>query len=278
MKKKTTPSAQTNSREHRIAATMRAISQDSRWDVHVHLTQTTNKRESPLHHFDEATLTIEAGTHQRGTSDYYALIKRWHSASIHKRYQPENPQALQLFDALEEERIALKGRSLLKGLAYNIDALWLNKRLQQQEQEQEQEHSVMALETLLRVLTRKHAQNMRASTQRWCASIEKHYPQNQLKNIADRITSLVAVIDSQEHYALQAIELIELLFKQEQVTPEKESLPENKNQRKDQPQNKNPENENHEQKKEKTLTPSLPPRTQRATLGPTTRRTPCQRR
>ncbi|MCP5365428.1 MAG: cobaltochelatase subunit CobT, partial [Hyphomicrobiales bacterium] len=59
----------------------------------------------------------------RGTADSVALRVRHHNASLHQRRSPVNETARAAFDALEETRVHMLGRSQLEGVARNLDAL-----------------------------------------------------------------------------------------------------------------------------------------------------------
>ena len=58
----------------------------------------------------------------RGTSDTFALRTRFHDESLHRVGRPHAGTAQEVFDAVEEARIACIGSYLMKGVGDNLQA------------------------------------------------------------------------------------------------------------------------------------------------------------
>ncbi len=58
----------------------------------------------------------------RGTADAYALNRRFHNDSTHRRYAPQGELALALYNAMETARCEAVGARAMPGTAGNIDA------------------------------------------------------------------------------------------------------------------------------------------------------------
>lgn len=67
-------------------------------------------------------LTVAQLAALRGTSDRFALRTRFHSESLHRKSRPQAGIAQEVYDCLEESRIACIGTYLMKGVGANLQA------------------------------------------------------------------------------------------------------------------------------------------------------------
>lgn len=59
----------------------------------------------------------------RGTADRFALRNRYHDEGFHRRVRPKTGIALEVFEAVEDARIASIGSRIMRGLANNLGAM-----------------------------------------------------------------------------------------------------------------------------------------------------------
>ena len=114
-----------------VTATMRAISGNDELSV-------TFGRGKPFIHGNKARIPVpEVGGSQaalaalRGTADRFALRTRYHNEALHDQGRPAAGVAQDLFDAVEESRIAAIGAYLMRGVQDNLHHQ-LDDALQQQ--------------------------------------------------------------------------------------------------------------------------------------------------
>ena len=114
-----------------VTATMRAISGNDELSV-------TFGRGKPFIHGNKARIPVpEVGGSQaalaalRGTADRFALRTRYHDEALHDQGRPAAGVAQDLFDAVEESRIAAIGAYLMRGVQDNLHHQ-LDDALQQQ--------------------------------------------------------------------------------------------------------------------------------------------------
>ena len=114
-----------------VTATMRAISGNDELSV-------TFGRGKPFIHGNKARIPVpEVGGSQaalaalRGTADRFALRTRYHDEALHDQGRPAAGVAQDLFDAVEESRIAAIGTYLMRGVQDNLHHQ-LDDALQQQ--------------------------------------------------------------------------------------------------------------------------------------------------
>jgi cobaltochelatase CobT len=63
----------------------------------------------------------------RGCADAHALYLGYHDEKIHRRLAPQNRQALEAFNALEQARVEAIGAQAMKGVAHNLNAVLAEK-------------------------------------------------------------------------------------------------------------------------------------------------------
>jgi len=114
-----------------VTATMRAISGNDELSV-------TFGRGKPFIHGNKARIPVpEVGGSEaalaalRGTADRFALRTRYHDEALHDQGRPAAGVAQDLFDAVEESRIAAVGAYLMRGVQDNLHHQ-LDDTLQQQ--------------------------------------------------------------------------------------------------------------------------------------------------
>jgi cobaltochelatase CobT len=71
----------------------------------------------PDNHLSEEQLAV-----LRGTADKFALKTRFHDDEFHRGHRPLAGVALEVFEAVEEARIAAIGTRLMKGVGHNLNA------------------------------------------------------------------------------------------------------------------------------------------------------------
>jgi cobaltochelatase CobT len=105
-----------------VTSTMRAISGNEELDVSFGRGKAYiqgNRARVPL---PDAQITPEQLAVLRGTSDRFALRMRFHDEAIHRKHRPETGIAQELFDCVEEARVASIGSYLMKGVETNLNA------------------------------------------------------------------------------------------------------------------------------------------------------------
>ena len=70
----------------------------------------------------EAALGEEGLAVLRGTADRFALKERYHDAGLHLEKRPDSGVAQEIFDAVEEARLAVIGSHLMRGVQDNLSA------------------------------------------------------------------------------------------------------------------------------------------------------------
>lgn len=105
-----------------VTSTMRAISGNDELSV-------TFGRGKPYMQGSKARLPApEAGLGEeglavlRGTADRFALKERYHDAGLHLEKRPDSGVAQEIFDAVEEARLAVIGSHLMRGVQDNLSA------------------------------------------------------------------------------------------------------------------------------------------------------------
>lgn len=105
-----------------VTSTMRAISGDEELQV-------TFGRGKPYLQGNRARVPLpEAGVDEaglaslRGTTDQFALSVRYHDETFHRRHRPRSGIAQDVFDRVEEARLACIGSYLMKGVGDNLNA------------------------------------------------------------------------------------------------------------------------------------------------------------
>lgn len=105
-----------------MTATMRAIAEDE--DLEVTFgpgapTARGNRMRVPLPTLGCSASEVDA---VRGVGDQFALKLRHHDAGMHTRYTPQGGPAQDMFDWIEDARIASIGSIRMEGVAQNLDA------------------------------------------------------------------------------------------------------------------------------------------------------------
>lgn len=105
-----------------VTSTMRAISGNEELNVSFGRGKAYiqgNRARVPL---PDASLTLEQLAILRGTSDQFALRVRFHDEIEHRKHRPDVGVAQDLFDCVEEARVASLGSYLMKGVEANLNA------------------------------------------------------------------------------------------------------------------------------------------------------------
>ncbi|MDE0759697.1 MAG: hypothetical protein OSB45_16205, partial [Pseudomonadales bacterium] len=105
-----------------IISTMRAISGDEDLSVSFGRGKAYlqgSKARIPL---PETAISEEALASLRGTADRFALRSRFHDETLHLRNRPSTGIAQELFDWVEESRVAAIGSHLMRGVQHNLSA------------------------------------------------------------------------------------------------------------------------------------------------------------
>ncbi|MFT4676551.1 MAG: cobaltochelatase CobT [Patiriisocius sp.] len=105
-----------------VTSTMRAISGNEELNVSFGRGKAYiqgNRARVPL---PDASLTLEQLAILRGTSDQFALRVRFHDENEHRKHRPDIGIAQDLFDCVEEARVASLGSYLMKGVEANLNA------------------------------------------------------------------------------------------------------------------------------------------------------------
>jgi cobaltochelatase CobT len=105
-----------------VISTMRAISGNEELNVSFGRGKAYiqgNRARVPL---PDASLSEEQLAVLRGTSDRFALQVRFHDESIHRQFRPDTGIAQELFDCVEEARVASIGSYLMRGVENNLNA------------------------------------------------------------------------------------------------------------------------------------------------------------
>ena len=108
--------------KHAVTATMRAISGNEELTVSFGRGKPYlqgNRARVPL---PEAGLTADELAALRGISDKFALNMRFHDDSWHRGHRPAAGIAQDVFDSVEEARLASIGAYLMKGVGENLNA------------------------------------------------------------------------------------------------------------------------------------------------------------
>ncbi len=105
-----------------ITSTMRAISGNSELNVSFGRGKPYmqgNRARVPL---PESGLTETQLASLRGTADRFALRTRFHDEAFHRRHRPQSGVAQEVFEWVEEARVASIGSYLMKGVQSNLHA------------------------------------------------------------------------------------------------------------------------------------------------------------
>jgi len=105
-----------------VTSTMRAISGDEELSVSFGRGKAYlqgNKARIPL---PETAISEEALASLRGTADRFALRSRFHDESLHIQNRPASGIAQDVFDWVEESRVAAIGSHLMRGVQDNLSA------------------------------------------------------------------------------------------------------------------------------------------------------------
>ncbi len=105
-----------------MTATMRALAEDEELDVSFGPGAPSargNKLRVPLPAVGSSNEEINA---VRGIGDQYALTLRHHDDALHARYAPNGGPAQEMFQWIEEARVAAIGSLRMEGVAQNLDA------------------------------------------------------------------------------------------------------------------------------------------------------------
>lgn len=105
-----------------MTATMRALAEDEELDVSFGPGAPSargNKLRVPLPAVGSSDEEINA---VRGIGDQYALTLRHHDDALHARYAPNGGPAQEMFQWIEEARVAAIGSLRMEGVAQNLDA------------------------------------------------------------------------------------------------------------------------------------------------------------
>ena len=105
-----------------MTATMRALSGNDELDVSFGQgapTSSGNRMRVPLPVVGCAAHEIDA---VRGVGDEFALKMRYHDAALHRRRSPHSGTAQEMFQWIEDARIASLGSLRMEGVARNLDA------------------------------------------------------------------------------------------------------------------------------------------------------------
>ncbi len=105
-----------------VTSTMRAISGDDELNVSFGRGKPYiqgNRARIPLP--DKGLSEVELAS-LRGTADRFALRTRFHDESAHRKYRPQTGIAQDVFDWVEEARVAGIGTYLMKGVGQNLNA------------------------------------------------------------------------------------------------------------------------------------------------------------
>jgi len=93
-------------------------------------------------------------TQVRGSTDAAALRLRHHDGALHGRRRPVDPQAREVFDAVEQARFEALGMRRMAGVAENLDWL-LDQRCRERGYAEAESREQAPLSEVLRVLTRE---------------------------------------------------------------------------------------------------------------------------
>ncbi len=105
-----------------MTATMRALAEDEELDVSFGPGAPSargNRMRVPLPSVGSTEQEVNA---VRGIGDQFALRLRHHDASLHARYTPQGGPAQEMFEWIEDARIASIGSMRMEGVAQNLDA------------------------------------------------------------------------------------------------------------------------------------------------------------
>lgn len=105
-----------------VISTMRAISGDEDLSVSFGRGKAYlqgSKARIPL---PETAISEQALASLRGTADRFALRSRFHDETLHLRNRPSTGIAQELFDWVEESRVAAIGSHLMRGVQHNLSA------------------------------------------------------------------------------------------------------------------------------------------------------------
>ena len=105
-----------------MTATMRAIAEDEELEVTFGPGAPTargNRMRVPLPTVGCSEQEVNS---VRGVGDQFALKMRFHDAHLHSRYQPQGGPAQEMFEWIEDARIASIGSMRMEGVAQNLDA------------------------------------------------------------------------------------------------------------------------------------------------------------
>ena len=105
-----------------MTATMRALAQDDELEVSFGPGAPTargNRMRVPLPNVGASSQEVDA---VRGIGDQFALRMRHHDAGLHARFTPNGGPAQEMFEWIEDARIASIGSLRMEGVAQNLDA------------------------------------------------------------------------------------------------------------------------------------------------------------
>ena len=105
-----------------VTSTMRAISGNEELNVSFGRGKAYiqgNRARVPL---PEEGVSEEQLAVLRGTSDQFALRMRFHDEMSHRKFRPDTGIAQELYDCVEEARVASIGSYLMKGVENNLNA------------------------------------------------------------------------------------------------------------------------------------------------------------
>ncbi len=105
-----------------VTSTMRAISGNDQLVVSFGRGKAYIQGDQARVPMPEAHLSNEQLAVLRGTADKFALRTRFHDEEFHRDHKPQAGVALEVFEAVEEARIASIGTRLMKGVGHNLNA------------------------------------------------------------------------------------------------------------------------------------------------------------
>ena len=105
-----------------MTATMRALAEDEELEVTFGPGAPSargNRMRVPLPAVGSTEIEVKS---IRGVGDQFALKNRHHDAGLHARYSPNGGPAQEMFEWIEDARIASIGSLRMEGVAQNLDA------------------------------------------------------------------------------------------------------------------------------------------------------------
>ena len=189
--------------EHVESAVFKAISLDRECSVsHFGTASRTDSENNVTLPFIPDSLSEEDWNERRGEVDSMSLSRLRHDSKLHKRLSPSDPNAAEIFDALENVRVLSWRGELMQGMQNNItrnlNKKYHNVSVANESEDKSKKLLPLAIAMLLRkkMTGQEPPQSLKKTCDNWQQDIEE--------SIGCRLDELKNLIDNQELFASEA--------------------------------------------------------------------------